>query len=146
MDYEEYQTKVIMLDNTIKNITSKMIDTIHQDIIKNKELLSKLIIDTDFDFISLDDHLLDRKTDQLAIELFRYGQEVIYYSALESDIVYFQNTSYDVEVSQLVSDELLVKMFETKDLFKKVHHVTGISGILEKNLNFKRTIIEDLSH
>ena len=40
MDYEEYQTKVIMLDNTIKNITSKMIDTIHQDIIKNKELLS----------------------------------------------------------------------------------------------------------
>lgn len=144
MNVQEYNAAVTPINKKIEELTSAMVSKVHQLISENDEALVSLILDDEFQFYSVDGKLLSKKTENLAVELFNYGGEKIYYDSTQNNLVYFESTDFDVDLANELPDSLLEQIFQDKEHFNQAVHVIGLSGILESNLAHKKALLEHL--
>ena len=160
MHIEEYKKEVSSINKEINSISYQRVHKIRDLISKNSSEITSIVMDDSIDLINRNgdlikthgngDDLIETNTD---IYLFSYGSDDFYLTKTGDITFYtFDDDTLDDELGTLgtempytVDDKLLSILLSINKNYLDTLHIVSISPLLEKSLESKKNILNELT-
>lgn len=137
MNLNTYDLVASGYDEEINSLTDTLISKFKSAIANNADQIIELTLRDSFEFISQSGEII-KIIDDKYIFVGEYQNKEIYLSVFARELVYFEkNTDIGQIYPVIISIEFLRLMFRDIDLFESIMYVAGLTGILEKSIEYK---------
>ncbi|TLQ03610.1 hypothetical protein FEZ51_08370 [Pediococcus stilesii] len=137
MNLHTYDLVAPGYDEEINLLTDTLVNKFKNAITNNSNELLELINRDSFDFISKSGEIID-VVENKYIPVGKYKDTELYVSVLDQGLVFFsKEPNTDMVYPRVFTDGALSLIFRDVELFEDVMHVAGLTGVLEKSIEYK---------